>query len=401
MPILLREDGAQFVIPSYRDILSTKQRSQLKRNILSLSENYGAYICLLRKGEVYELAFANEPGYLLGESIWHQLNRPLDMIYCEAIGNDEAIFVIVKAGSVYLDGKFNLDNITEELIILQTQPNTYDVFCFGDVPITKSNHANIIKSYNELNEPIFPQLILVNAFQLLPVAIALKQAQIGTISTQKILMITTIIIIAFGIYLTTRTSAPPVTQSSTIDIYANYYATLATPSVEDQLQECADVLTSMSHLPGWQMNQLHYRDRLISVDVSSLGDKVSGLNHWAQANQYQLTLARNGFSLVRQLNLTSRPALKKIYYINDVVGTLIDRLQTVYPGNNYNLAEINHKIGYSSVDMSIHVEKINSLVLALIAKQFKGLPVILNAAEFTINNDQSYSGNLNIQTLGD
>lgn len=402
MPIILREDGEQFVIPSYRDILPVKKQLQLKRSILALSENYGPYISLLRKGEVYEIAFSKEAGYLLGESIWHQLGRPLDLIYCERIpGENEAIFIIIKAGSVYFDGKFSLDNIVEELIILQTQNHQYKVIVYGKVPINHQDHATITKSYEELSEPIFPRLQVNKAFQLQPVDVALKHAQIGQFPTQKALIVFTLMVIAMGLLFTSRTPQPGVTRAPVKDIYENYYTVLSSPSVEEQLTVCAKALLELSKLPGWQMDQIHYRDAILSANVTSLGNSVADLNEWAKANDYQVVLNQNGFSLEQRLKLSFRIKPKKIYYIKDVVATLIDRLQRVYPGNNFNIAEINHKIGYSSIDLSVHVEKINNLVLMLIAQQFVDLPTILNGAEFKINSDQSYTGNLNVQIVGD
>src|SRR5687768_7707453 len=119
MPYITREDGERFVIPSYRDVLSIKKESLLRKEILLLSENYGEYIALQRKNaEQYEVAFSNEPGYLLGETIWHYFKRPYDLIYCEAIPNtSEAILVMVKSGNVYLDGTFPLDAIPDELLV--------------------------------------------------------------------------------------------------------------------------------------------------------------------------------------------------------------------------------------------------------------------------------------------
>ena len=70
MPYITREDGERFVIPSYRDVLIAKQKSQLKKEILLLSQSYGAYITLQKKSATqYEVAFSPETGYLLGESI--------------------------------------------------------------------------------------------------------------------------------------------------------------------------------------------------------------------------------------------------------------------------------------------------------------------------------------------
>src|SRR5688572_11892417 len=105
MPYITREDGEHFVIPSYRDVLVVKQKNQLKKEILLLSQSYGEYITLQKKGgNQYEVAFSPDTGYLLGESIWYHFKRPVDLIYCEAIPNTtEAILVIVKSSSVYLD----------------------------------------------------------------------------------------------------------------------------------------------------------------------------------------------------------------------------------------------------------------------------------------------------------
>ena len=85
----------------------------------------------------YEVAFSPDPGYLLGESIWHHFQRPVDMIYCEAIPNTtEAILVVVKAGSVYLDGSFPVESIPDELVVFLTQQNNFEIYIYGDVPIS-------------------------------------------------------------------------------------------------------------------------------------------------------------------------------------------------------------------------------------------------------------------------
>ena len=140
MPYITRDDGEHFVIPSYRDVLSAKQKSQLKKDILLLSQSYGEYITLQRKNAAqYEVTFSPDTGYLLGESIWHHFKRPLDMIYCEVIANTaEAILVIVKEGSVYLDGRFPLEGIAEELVVFLTQHNQFEIYIYGDVPIAQT-----------------------------------------------------------------------------------------------------------------------------------------------------------------------------------------------------------------------------------------------------------------------
>jgi hypothetical protein len=139
MPYITREDGERFIIPSYRDTISANKSSLLKKEVMLLSSNYGEYIVLQKKKSAseYEVAFSADQGYLLGESVWNYFKQPFDMIYCEAIPNTtEAILVIVKSGSVYLDGSeinlvsmsmamFQLANIqkTVSLVLIQAQLN--------------------------------------------------------------------------------------------------------------------------------------------------------------------------------------------------------------------------------------------------------------------------------------
>src|SRR5258706_12802884 len=103
MPYIARDDGERFVIPSYRDTLSAKKSNLLKKEILLLSESYGAFATVIKKNaQQYEVAFSPDTGYLLGETVWQHFKRPFDLIYCEIIPNtSEAILVIVKSGSVF------------------------------------------------------------------------------------------------------------------------------------------------------------------------------------------------------------------------------------------------------------------------------------------------------------
>src|SRR5580692_9804853 len=129
MPYITRDDGEHFVIPSYRDVLGYTNKAQLKKDILALSEKYGQYITLQKRGPKYEAAFSPDAGYLLGECVWLHFKRPLDMIYCEIVPNKaEALLVVVKEGSIYLDGQFPIDGIAEELIVFLTQQNQFAIY---------------------------------------------------------------------------------------------------------------------------------------------------------------------------------------------------------------------------------------------------------------------------------
>ena len=181
----------------YRDVLDAKKPALFRKEVLSLSSSYGDYIALQRKNtDQYEVAFSSDPGYLLGETVWHYLKRPQDLIYCEAIPDStEAILVIVKSGSVYLDGNFSLDTIPDELVIFQTQKNDFEIVIYGDVPISQfpedgtfSFSESSVKSFTILPEPIFPTLPIVKAFQLQLVDAVLNATGIGVFPLKKVVL---------------------------------------------------------------------------------------------------------------------------------------------------------------------------------------------------------------------
>jgi hypothetical protein len=119
----------------------------LKKELRLLTASYGEYVALQKKSAAtYEVALSPDPGYLLGECVWDYFKRPFDMIYCEAIPNTtEAILVIVKSGSVYLDGSFQIDSIPEELLIFKSQTNNnFSVFIHGNVPISQTEEEGKI-----------------------------------------------------------------------------------------------------------------------------------------------------------------------------------------------------------------------------------------------------------------
>ena len=49
MTSITRNDGTIFVTPSYREILSAKKKSLLKKEIRMLSENYGEFLFIRKK----------------------------------------------------------------------------------------------------------------------------------------------------------------------------------------------------------------------------------------------------------------------------------------------------------------------------------------------------------------
>lgn len=411
MPYITREDGERFVIPSYRDVISAKKQSLLKREIILLSQNYGEYITLHRKNvEQYEVAFSPDTGYLLGETVWHYFKRPLDLIYCEAIPNSsEAILVIVKSGSVYLDGSFSVDAIPDELVIFRTQQNNFDIYIYGEVPISSSPEDGYftfdpasVRSFQVLDEPVFPKLPKVKNFQLQLVDTVLKSRGIGVFPIRKVL---TVIIVLGLLYVgytwltTTYKKELPTAFVSYVNPYQVFLDTLTSPDPSDEIQNINNKIELLYRMPGWVPETLEYSKGKLHVSVRSNGTKAALMFAWARASNATIQVLPDGFYLNWLTVYPTRSPPKTIYKLNDVIGTIVDRLNDVVPGNNLVVGQTLDKRMYLETSLTINFANITPNIFNLIGLQLRNLPLVLNKATITIMNGQ-LSGVLILQVLG-
>lgn len=409
MPYITREDGEHFVIPSYRDVLAAKNKNLLKRDILLLSQNYGEYITLQRKGpNQYEVAFSPDTGYLLGESIWHYFKRPVDMIYCEAIPNTtEALLVIVKSSSVYLDGSFPLDSIPEELIIFLTQQNNFEIYIHGDVPISQlptegkfNFETSSVKSFTVLDKPVFPTLPLLKIYQLQLVDPVLKAHGIGVFPTRQV--ITTIIILAllwmtYSYWSSHRKPAP--VPFYTENPYQGYNAALNSPAPDEQINQIQSFISLLLTMPGWTGNKISFDNNVVTANVKSGGGKIEDLMNWAQNNGLNVDITPQGINLSSPLSIPKRPVPRHIYAVKEVIGKFVDKLATVYPGNKLQIGEMASKGVYLDVNVIINLEGISPVVFGLIGDQFKDLPFVLQKLDMTMDKG-NLTGSITMEALG-
>lgn len=411
MPYITREDGERFVIPSYRDVLTVTQKSQLKKDIYTLSRNYGAYITLQAKGpNQYEVAFSPDPGYLLGESIWHHFNRPLDMIYCEAIPNSsEAILVIVKSGAVYLDGSFPLESIPEELIIFLTQQNNFEIYTYGDVPISQSPEpqkfsfeSSSVKSFSILDKPVFPTLPLLKAYQLQLVEQVLKAHGIGIFPVKSVIYIVALVAIGWlgWSYLKQeKVEAPVVYEAPKPDPYLSFYSRLTSPAPDEEIKQVASKLSLLNTMAGWNPVSGSYTPGSFIVLVVP-GSNIELLKNWAYANGASVSIGTSGVFVALPMSIQNRLKPKVIYSLNNTIATLIDRIVLIYPGNHIQLGELKSEVVYSSIKINIMLESVTPIILALIGEQLKDLPLILTEIRLgTISNGQ-LTGTITLEGLG-
>lgn len=412
MPYITREDGEHFVIPSYRDVLTAKSKNVLKKEILQLSHQYGDYITLQRKAPMlYEVAFSPDTGYLLGESIWHYFKRPLDLIYCEAIPNTtEAIMVIVKEGSVYLDGSFPLDSLPEELIIFLTQKNNFDIYIHGDIPISKTPEEGkfsfdtaSVKTFTVLEKPVFPTLPLLRSYQFQLVDPVLKAHGIGVFPAKQIAVVVVFLGLAWMLwsYLTAEGEEVevPVTTVEQVNPYQGFIDAFMSPAPDEIIQRVTGTLDNLLTIPGWQVLKLSYSNGVVIADMQSRGSKVESLMLWAHDNHADVNIKPSGIALVFKLTMTNRKTPKKIYPLKDVMAVFIDKLSNVYPGNHLRVNETSSKGVFSTTNLTVELSDVSLVVLSLIGEQLKDLPFVVQDLSLNVASD-SLTGTINLQILG-
>lgn len=397
MPYITREDGERFIIPSYRDVLAAKKPALLKKEILLLSTNYGQYVALQRKNvNQYEAAFSPDPGYLLGETVWHYFKRPRDLIYCEAIPNTtEAILVIVKDGSVYLDGSFPIDSIPDELVVFRTQQNHFDIYIHGDIPLSEtpeegkfSLDASSVESFNVLPDPIFPTLPTLRVFQLQPVDVALKAQGIGVIPLSRIMTVIVIIALVWAgiMYLTTNKKELPTVFVNVVSPYQAYVRTLATPSPASEIKLLTAHLERLYTIPGWVPASVNYAENEMRIKVISSGALLNVLYDWARMNNAALQIAPEGVFLLQTLPAVSRPETHTISPLQQVVAELLDRMTTVLPGNHLKLGPLVERGRFLETQLTITFTNLTLDTLNLLGEQFSRLPLVLVNVNLTIQN---------------
>ncbi len=410
MTYIAREDGQRFIIPSYRDVLSAKKPAILQKEIRLVASNYGEYIAIQRKSPTqYEVAFSPEPGYLLGETVWSYFKRPKDLIYCEEIPTtNEAVLVIVKSGSVYLDGKFPVDSIADELLVFQTQTNNFEIYVYGNVPISKtpeegkfSFEPSSVKSFNVLETPVFPRLPIVPQFELTLVDDALKKQGIGgfPVKTMVIIAAALVLIWAGWKYFSSYREVLPAAVVSVTDPYQAYRTELISPDPYLEVKYVERKIIQLFGMPGWIPINLQYGNNQTDVSVRSMGARSNTLFAWAKNRGATVSIRPEGFYLTFTGALLNRQKPDRIYNLNSVIATLIDRLSYVLPGNTLIMGKSTGKGKFTRTIITINFNNIVPSTLGSIGEQLRNLPLVLTSVTADIK-DGGLSGSIVLTALG-
>ncbi len=411
MSTLTRNDGTEFVMQAYRELLRGNKKTLICQRARLLAEQHGQFVRLLKKsyGE-YEAVFSREAGYLLGESIKQYFGQIQNLIFCEALPNSsDALLVVVRSGNVYLDTMVASKNIRSELMPLLTDQKTYQVIISGSVPL-KQQPANdafclpteSVQSFELLDAPLLPRLPLVRGLQLLPLPLALKAEHLTNQNISiTIVLLAAVLIFGIGYWIFSPskiTSIQPQTKSLA-NIYQAYDAALMTPSPGKQLQELYNLVLTTYSLPGWQAIKITFSDNKYQITVTSLGGDFEALTTWAAFHDFNFQLTPNAAVLTTASHLLVRPRPNDIYSAQPVLTTLIDQLDDVLHEKNISLNQTIAHGNVTEMPFVIHLTDSSPQTLLLVGNRLHDLPISITHIELNLKPG-IINGTINLSAWG-
>ena len=411
MPTLRREDGAQFVVQSYRELLSSKKISALKREIRSLAKNHGEFIrCFRQLSGQMEVAFSREPGFLLGEAVWNYFNRPSDLIYCEALPDKQhALLVIIKSGSVYLDTKAVFTDLIDEFVALAMNLDRYQIFVYGDVPLSDTKSEGVfvfdksrVLQFTKLDEPVFPKLELNINYQLQPLELALTSAEFS----RKLFLPSAAIVIAIlaGIFIwhfyQSTVKMAQIEEEIAKTPYEAYVEAMSSPAPKEQMHELINLIGKFLTFPGWQVAEINYKERQYNIKLKAVTGVVTDqLQNWAKLNHISVQTNADGATVVVASMLKNRIRPLFIYNLNKTLAKFIGRLATVVDRGDIAVGGTTVEGGIKSASVTINFHDLSPGILSLISRIMEGFPIELSTISINVK-DNLLSGNIQLAIWG-
>jgi hypothetical protein len=400
MSVLKIQDSFNFILQPYRETLTMKSSALLRKEIRYLSEQYGEYVRLFKiKGE-FEAVFSKEPGYLLGEMIWHYFHHIDDMIYCEVLNANEIILVVVRDGKIYLDAKLTLALFQEELANLLTDSkNRYQVFYYGDIPEYLFAQP-AIKSVNQSKEAVCAVIQPDKQYYILSVEDALDEfgLELHIKRHFSLILLTIISIVILGL-IWVWISRPEKPAAVQVNPYQQFELALQTPNPEEQIKTVINKIEKVNEIRGWYAGAVTYNGETVQMPLHSLGGTATDLIMRSQALQMEITFSSEGAILHFPTHLTPRGTPDHIAKSDQIVAIIIDRMMKVLPGKSVQINNTQSNTVFNQTSLTISFKNVSSSILELMGKNLSDLPVVLTSFTASLANGL-YTGNIQLNVVG-
>ena len=389
MPVLLRDDGLSFTIQNYREALVVKKPTLLKSEVRFLSQNNGEHVRLFRPHvDRIEAVFSREPGYPLGEMVWDYFDKPTNLIYCEAmVDQTNALLVIVRDNTVYLDDVLPLEALLDEFSALLSLRNEFEIYTYGDVPLaetTSDTHfafePNYVKSFTALHKSAYYKIRKKKEYLLLSPEQAINKLGIGRVTNTVITGVIAVVVMLIAgtiLFEVEEASEKPIPKIVKVDPYKKYEQTLRSPSADRQL---IYMLTQLSHtftIPGWGPVRLSMTPSSMQVEVQNQGGTLNDFLNWTMQNKLSSNLDAQKNILTFIPRLPARPTPTKIYAVNEIVADVADKFNLMFTGNVIKLNSPKSYGVYRTVQVEVKFTDMAPSLVTLMAEYLKLQPVVL------------------------
>lgn len=405
MSILTREDGTQFVLRSYRELIAQKNTALIKNELRLLAQSNGQFARVHKHSSgSYEAAFSPEPGYLFGETVWAHFSRQKNVLYCEKLAESDYVLVVVKDGIIHIDAQFSLQELSDELRTLSAEAIRYQIYCYGDVPLNIIEEAGKVyfseahvNTFTVLEAPLLNQLTLQSEFQLVDIEYAIGQAKLNQGSGW---FVAAAILLVIGLTWWLWPQATP--EQQRVDTHQQALQALrrqlTTPPPSDQIKQIVATVTQMISIPGWETTQVVFTNNVSLLQMHSLGGTVRGLMAWAKQHEAGVRLDRDGAQLV--VPYITQPGPRKVLANSQLtLAQIIDSMMKIIPQRSVTIGQTTAQDLYKSTEFSLKIDHVSPDVVLLVAKALAGLPITMQNAHIAIKNGM-YSGSFNFIVLG-
>ena len=387
-----------FLFQPYRETLTVKNSSLLRKEVQYLAEQHGQYCRLFKRkaGEI-EAVFSLEPGYLLGETVLHYFEEPSYLIYCEKLADDKdknnIILVVVRNGVVYLDAKFSRETLTDELkSVLSTDSKKYKVYTYGDIPF---NFVNV-DSVKKLEKSVFQSLVWDSAFQLLSLHDALTEQHLEDRTRASLAFVTVLCLGVLGtLWWYSNQSKPTVN----VNPYEQYELSLQTPSPATESSALVHGLAKINQIPGWIVTSVEFDGQVGNAKLKSVGGTATQLLTQTQSMGMVVNFSSSGVFVNFSSALNHRALPDKIASAETTVAVVMDRMARVLPKKSVAVDQTITNQVFKQVELTISFNNVSPEVLQLIGSNLDDLPVNVNSISVTVK-DGLLSGYFKISVVG-
>lgn len=393
MSVLTRPDGQAFIINAYRETLVAQTRSELAQKIRLHAHEHGHHVLLQKSGSgQYEVAYSHDPGYLLGESIWHHFGQPSHLIFCEVMPDQTLLLVIVRDSVVYLASKISKAELSQELLWLRPSDEQYQVVVVGDMPMLDQDSDGklllsdaAVKSFDQQTTSVFNRVVPPGLYELQPLAIALRVQNLSVSRPAWVTLSVAVFLMMSGGFWAVM-KHEPAAKPTVIEAIshnnsdaARYQRALSTPAPAKLLAEASRMVDRLYLLPGWSNATVRLSHNDYTVRLKPHRGNIEMLTQWAHQRNMHFELTTMGATLSRHSDVPVRSeARAQPHAVAPVTAALIDRMDYLLHDDAVKLINTVQHGDLKEQVLTVNLKEVSPQVLELLSQELEGLPVVMD-----------------------